>query len=397
MSTPDPISPWLMGFFLAPQLLVELGIASSHTRSHGIPPGMFYEEKVMTDITVLRKLNVVSIDISSWSGGANLKKEDIGVDIPDRAFSLGRKYLIAPERISPFSTIRRRARERCLKVGTRFVGGFAIPAEPEVMEALTSDLEEMRLEFESRKAQLLREFFHAVDEWVEEPEVAPYEELIRASLPSLRSIERRIQFRYSIFQIGAAESAPVEPLEAEVSALRTNLFTEVAEDAGQLYKSFVERNLREGLEKLDWNFGSRKTLHALTNLRNKLKGLEFLDPRIPPVVDEIDRTVKSLPEQGKLEGAAMRNLCSLLIILSDDQRMLQLGEGLLNVSAVVQEEFGNLLQRQAEEVKTPTASETTPSNEEENEFPDVIWEEADMQSAPPVMPTLDVSSFTLDF
>ena len=361
----------------------------------------------MTDITVLNQLNVVSIDISSWSGGANLKKEDIGVDIPDRAFSLGRKYLIAPERISPFPTIRRRARERCLKVGTRFVGGFAIPATQSVMDALTADLEEMRLEFENKKAQLLRDFSRVVDEWISEPEVAPYEELIRASLPSLKSIERRIQFRYSTFQVGAAQFTSIAPLQSEVSELATNLFTEVAEDAGQLYRSFLDRNLREGLEKLDWNFGSRKTVHALTNLRNKLKGLEFLDSRIPPVVDEIDRTVKSLPEQGKLEGAAMRNLCSLLIILSDDQRMLQLGEGLLNVSTVVQDEFGNLLQRQAtliapsvqpKEVKTPTASETTPSNEEENEFPDVIWEEAaDMQSATPVMPTLDMSNFTLDF
>lgn len=363
----------------------------------------------MTDISVLSKINVVSIDISSWSGGANLKKEDIGVDIPDRAFSLGRKYLIAPERISPFSSIRRRARERCLKVGTRFIGGFALPVDPKVMDALTADLEEMRLEFESKKAELLRDFSRVVDEWISEPEVAPYEELIRASLPSLKSIERRIQYRYSIFQVGAAEAAPLAPLQAEVAELRTNLFTEVAEDAGQLYKSFLDRNQREGLEKLDWSFGSRKTLNALGNLRNKLKGLEFLDPRVPPVVDEIDRTVRSLPEQSKLEGAAMRDLCSLLIILSDDQRMLQLGEGLLNVSTVVQEEFGSLLQRQVslpmpEDVKAPldgmTASKLpqTPHTGEENEFLDVIWDDdAGVPSAPPVMPTLDMSNFTLDF
>ena len=350
---------------------------------------------------ILGRLNVISIDISSWSGGAHLKKEDIGVDIPDRAFSLGRKYLIAPERISPFTTIRRRARDRCEKVGTRFIGGFAVPDDAEIMSALVTDLEEMRLEFEAAKADLLSDFARIVDEWISEPEVAPYEQLIRASLPSVTSIERRIQFDYSIITVGVPETAPEGQAEKQVAALGRSLFAEVADAASDKLKSFLKRN--DGASSEEWTFDGSKTIPAIKSVRDKLKGLEFLDPRVPPVVDEIDRVLAGIPAKGKVEGAAMRSLYSILVILSDEERMLQLGEGLLSVGAVVEQEFGQLTPA-PEQTTMEIVVEQEPAQEEPNQASEEeVWqqvgefEDQDEPAHVPVMPILDMSGVVLDF
>lgn len=287
---------------------------------------------------VLGQINAVTIEISTWSGGASLKKDDIGVDLPDRAFSLGRKYLIAPERLKAFPTIRTRARNRCLKVGTRFLGGFALPADQAVMDDLVADLEAMRHEFEDKKNELLREFQQAVDEWISEPEIRPYEALIRSAIPPLATIEKRFQFDYAIFQVGSPVAAATSTLERETMGLSNSLFAEVAETAEKLYQSFLKRN-DKGLEKPNWTFSTR-TVEAVRGIRDKLKGLEFVDCRIPPIVDEIDRTIRALPSTGNvLEGRHMRDLYALLIVLSSEQRIFELGAGLLQIADVERQEF----------------------------------------------------------
>jgi len=359
-------------------------------------PRHFSEELKMSN-NVLGQINVVSVDVSTWSGGVTLKREEIGVDLPERAFTLGRKHLIAPEKLAPFTTIRRRARERCLKDGSRFLGGFALPANEAVLGDLVADLEAMKAEFEQERSALIFNFGKAVDDWCSEEAVKPYEDIIRASLPSLQSIERRIQFDFSIYQVGVPAKAP-EYLEREVKALGNTLFSEIADAAGDLYKSFLERNSKTGLGKLDWAFSTR-TVSAIQGIRNKLKGLEFVDARVPPVVDEIDRILATLPtaQGGKHEGAAMRQIYSLLVILSSEDRMLELGQGLLAVGDVIQKEFGELLGEPETQVDIEDAIAAEILSEETHRVDeDFILE----QAIPPVtaiMPVLETRGVAIGF
>lgn len=296
-------------------------------------------KEFIVDTINLSNLNVVYVECSAWSGGTSLRKEDLKLDsLPDRAFSLGRKYLIAPEKLTCFPTMRRRARERCLKLGTRFIGGFAQPQDEASMVSLVGDLEDIQTEYYSKVADLLADLDSSVDAWVSEEEVKPYEALIRASIPTKKSIERKFKFAFTIFKVGDPVNAPAGLLKNEVGALPATLLGEIAESAKGLADSFLTRCARMGVEKEEWSF-NRKTATAVDGLKCKLKGLQFLAPEIPPVVDEIERIISMIPENGSIEGDGMKRLYSLLLILSDEDRMRSLGKGLLNCEQIASQEF----------------------------------------------------------
>lgn len=348
---------------------------------------------------VLGQINVVSVDVSTWSGGVTLKREEIGVALPERAFTLGRKHLIAPERLAPFPTIRRRARERCLKVGSRFIGDtFALPADKQVMDNLVADLEAMRQEFDLKKAELLRDFGSAVDQWVAEPEVSPYEAMIRAAIPPISRVERQLQFGYTIFQVGAPETAPAANLGCQVAALGDTIFSEIAASARGLYEDFLERTVKVGVLKEEGAF-TGAAIKSVRNLRQKLAGLSFVDDRIPPVVGEIDRALAGLPTQGRIEGAPMRELYSLLVILSDEERMLSFGRGLLAVRDVLQQEFGELIIPQApqEESSQVDIEEAIAAEIASSESDEALFEDVALDHPPVMMPVLETRGIAIGF
>lgn len=279
--------------------------------------------------TILSGVELVALDITTWSGGAQLKPGDVpGLEsLPERAFSLGRKYLIAPERLKAFTTIRRRAQDRCLKVGTRFLGGYAVPlGDPQVLEELYQDLHKMKKEYDAEKRRLIGSLAQAVDEWVAEPEVQPFETLIRAAIPSPQRIEGQIGFRYVPITIAKPEAASSEHLEEVSAEMGSNLMGEIAQAARAIKKRFLERNA--GLTRQEWTFTSA-TARTVEGLRAKLAGLSFLDHRIGPIVGEMDRVLSSIPRGHRLEGEPMRSLFQLLIMLSEEERMKQYGEALI--------------------------------------------------------------------
>ncbi len=345
---------------------------------------------------VLNALNIISVTVSSWSGGVTLKKEEVNIDLPEKAFTLGRKHLISPERLSPFTTLRRRAADRCLKDGTSFLGGYALPADENVLAALVADLEAMKAEFNLKKDELLRDFNQAIDEWCDEEEVRPYEHLIRKSLPSIQSIERKLSFDFSIFKVAAPQGVSDAYLEKEVSNISNTLFGEVSDAANQLLDSFMER--QSGISKDEWIFSAR-TVTAMEGIKNKLYGLRVVDSRIIPIVDEVDRVLTlARSVKGKLEGDIMRQLFSTLMILSNEDRMLALGEGLSGVQNVIGEFFPKKEEPQIDTVEQNKESDQMTAMESSVELDEFQLEFYDFENPPMVsLPTLDTSKASIAF
>ena len=77
------------------------------------------------------QLVFMNTDISCWSGKKTLTPEDLGLDRtqlpPESLVSLGDKQLVDPKALRDFTTLRSAARRECLAVGTRFMGGYAVP------------------------------------------------------------------------------------------------------------------------------------------------------------------------------------------------------------------------------------------------------------------------------
>jgi hypothetical protein len=349
--------------------------------------------KTIDAIKVLSGISVISIDISSWSGGVTLKREELGVDLPERAFTMGRKYLIAPEKLNPFTTIRRRARDRCLKDGVKFLGGFAVPSSKDVLATLVADLEIMKEEFELKRTELIQGFAQSLEEWCAEDDVKPYEGLIRASIPSISSIESKIEFGFSLFQVAPPQEAAIDSLHKEVEQIGKTLFADISSEANELLDSFMERNKSESKEQ--WVITTRM-IGNIRSLRNKMSGLSIVDGRIIPIVDEIDRVLGIVPNNSndtKHNGEVMRQMFSVLMILANEKRMLALGEGLSDVKNTLVEFFPVLVNMPLEEEIPESFSQESESESDQDNL-DLF---DGMISNAVSMPVLDTTYVNISF
>lgn len=303
----------------------------------------------MSEVTVTEQISVITLDISAWSGGVTLKQGELGVNLPSEAFTRGRKMLVNKASLNPAYTLRRRAQEHLLKVGTRFLGGYAVPKEYlaealDVVKGIQSDYAVFVDQFVSNLSQ-------EVDDWVaqdwctDEMEIA-----IRRSIPGENELRSRFTFEYGVFDIKPADGNE-ENLERQTGKMGESILSEVAQAAGRVYEQFVDdsRNKEARI--------SRRLINgSISGLRKKLYGLEFVDKRIPPVRKEFDAVLGKMGDSGDVTGGPLGEMLSMLIILSDVERMKQLGEGLLNREDLIPANQRNSIKEQAEAEKAEESS-----------------------------------------
>ena len=274
-------------------------------------------------VTVTDQITVFELSISTWSGGVTLKPGELGVNLPSEAFTRGRKMLVNKAALNPALTLRRRAQERLLKLGTRFLGGYAIP-KAHVDEAVQA-VEDIRKEFYDFVDDFTRRLSDEVNDWVgQEWCTQEMEEAIRRSIPTGTEVRSRFCFEYAIFDIKPAQNAEGN-LSGHTGKMGESIFSEVSKVAERIFDDFTEasRNKEPRI--------TRKMINgSIAGLRKKLYGLEFADKRIPPVRKEFDAVLGKLGDQGDATGDSLGELVSLLIILSDPDKMKKLGDGLLN-------------------------------------------------------------------
>ncbi|MBN2906760.1 MAG: DUF3150 domain-containing protein [Rhodobacteraceae bacterium] len=279
----------------------------------------------MTHINVLDRIVAVKLDVRIWSGRKKLWPEDLrlgdGAKLPPaEVASLGSKRIVDPERINGFHRLKKEAWRACLAVGTRFLGGYAIPEDP--FPTLASELDRIAAEFAQAKAALLADYANAVDEWAaRHPDFAA---AIRRAVDPAHEVDAALGFDYTAFRVaGEAEDAH-RSLERKAAGLGETLFAEIAQAADELLQdSFI------GKARI-----TRRALNPVQKLRDKLDGLAFLDARVQPVVASIDQAIRSLPKRGALEGDVFAHLFALVMILSDPDRIKKHGEGLLSLEAM---------------------------------------------------------------
>lgn len=274
-------------------------------------------------VTVTDQITVFELSISTWSGGVTLKPGELGVNLPSEAFTRGRKMLVNKAALNPALTLRRRAQERLLKLGTRFLGGYAIP-KAHVDEAVQA-VEDIRKEFYDFVDDFAQRLTDEVNDWVaQEWCTQEMEQAIRRSIPTGTEVRSRFEFEYACFDIKPAQNVEGN-LNSHADRMGESILSEVSKVAERIFEDFTEasRNKEPRI--------TRKMINgSIKGLRKKLYGLEFADKRIPPVRQEFDSVLSKLGDQGDATGDSLGELVSLLIILSDPDKMKKLGEGLLN-------------------------------------------------------------------
>jgi hypothetical protein len=279
---------------------------------------MSHESQVILDRVVL-----VKVDASIYGARKKLKKEDLvladGSKLPPEDLaSLGSKRLLDPDQLTVFNRLKKEAERICLRVGTRFLGGFAVPVESAA--SITAELERIALDFAAAKTEFIAGYDAAVTDWVvRHPEFAG---IIEQAVDSVEFVSTRLSFDFLVVSVGLPDSLPqadITRLESKIGSLSEQMFYEISVEANQL----IEQSLL-GKEQV-----TRNALRPIRRMRDKLDGLGFLDHRVAPVVSTIDDLLARIPTKGAIEGSILQEILVTAMLLSDPDKTRRHGEGLL--------------------------------------------------------------------
>lgn len=278
---------------------------------------------------ILDQVVLVKVEANIYGARKKLKKEDLvladGSKLPPEDLaSLGSKRLLDPEQLAVFNRLKKEAERICLRVGTRFLGGYIIPNVS--ITQITEELDRIAENFALAKTHFLAGYDAAVNDWVlRHPEFAG---IIEKAVDSVEFVSTRLSFDYLVVAITLPDSLPEkerERLDSKVVSLSEQMFYEIAVEANQL----IEQSLL-GKEQV-----TRSALRPIKRIRDKLDGLGFLDYRVAPVVITIDDLLSRIPERGAIEGSLLQEILATAMLLADPYKTRRHGEGLLQVQALI--------------------------------------------------------------
>jgi hypothetical protein len=309
---------------------------------------MSHETQVLLDRVVL-----VKVEANIYGARKKLKKEDLvladGSKLPPEDLaSLGSKRLLDPDKLTVFNRLKKEAERICLRVGTRFLGGFAVPVESAA--SITAELERIALDFAAAKTEFISGYDAAVTDWVvRHPEFAG---IIEQAVDSVEFVSTRLSFDFLVVSVGLPDSLPpadVARLESKIGSLSEQMFYEISVEANQL----IEQSLL-GKEQV-----TRNALRPIRRMRDKLDGLGFLDHRVAPVVSTIDDLLARIPTKGAIEGSILQEILATAMLLSDPDKTRRHGEGLLAAQPpVVDDEAIEHAETEPPATPTPVFAET---------------------------------------
>ena len=280
------------------------------------------------NLSVLRNVILVSLsETSLWTGRAKLTAEDLGLDEedvpPEAVASLGSKAVIDKVALRPLNRKRYQLRRACLEVGTKFLSGFAVSADE--AEDLVSKLDSLVNEGEALAKQFVATLDTKLDAWHEAN--PKWKHIFGSGTPERQKIAKKISFGYTCIVVQSPDNPNVaKNLIAEVDMLGSNLIDEIVKEA----KLFVKRSLTEGRDA-----GSQKTTKPIRRLGKKIHALRFVDPSLAPMAEVVNRILKGIPEEGKIEADAFLNLTRVAHLLASRSRFTETSRALHDKSITV--------------------------------------------------------------
>jgi hypothetical protein len=281
---------------------------------------------------ILDQVVLVKVEANIYGARKKLKKEDLvladGSKLPPEDLaSLGSKRLLDPDQLTVFNRLKKEAERICLRVGTRFLGGFIIPSDS--ASEIITELERIAEDFGKAKAEFLAGYDKAVNDWmVKHPE---FTGIIEKAVDSVEFVSTRLSFDYLVLAVAMPDKLPekdIERLETKIGSLSEQMFHEIAVDANHL----IEQSL------LGKDQVTRSALRPIKRIRDKLDGLGFLDYRVAPVVNTIDGLLNRIPSRGAIEGGLLQEILATAMLLADPDKTRRHGEGLLAGQVIVAED-----------------------------------------------------------
>ena len=275
---------------------------------------------------VLDKVVVINLDISLWSGRKKLKPEDLkGVNLPpDNLASLGSKRVYDPEALNVFANLKAKAERACLKAGTRFLSGYAIPEDK--VPALLVELAEIEDEYAREKTGFLNKYQSTLTEWI--VDAGEWADIIRTAVETEEAVSEKLSFGFTPFRVGPcaienenedADTLAQDLLENQVNGLAGQLIKEIGLAARQAFEASFKGRTEV----------TRKALRPFVSMRDKLKGLMFVAPQeIVGMLTNINAAIDAIPKSGPITGAPLMGLIGVLTELGDIDGFVQARESM---------------------------------------------------------------------
>ena len=269
-------------------------------------------------MNILDNIAILVLSVSLWTGRKQLRQEDLkladGSELPPQKLaSLGSKRVMDPAALAPFATFKRRAERTVLSVGTRFLGGYAVPVEK--LDELMTQLDVVKDEFNTTKSEFLAEYDQAVQDW--KAQNLGWEEVIASAVESLEYVERQLDFRVQTFNINPVDGHEAG-LKTEINGLAEQLRHEVQQQARMTWDGSFRGKLEVG----------QKTVRPLRAMLEKIEGLVFLEPALNELVTGIRSTLATLPKTGPIKGGDFAALCGVIHLLGNIPEAREIAEQL---------------------------------------------------------------------
>lgn len=261
---------------------------------------------------------LVMPNFSTYSGRKKLEAADLhlpaGTELPpEEVASLGSRKLVDQKVIRHLAQPRDKAHAACQKVGTKFRRGvYFVPKDK--LDDLCAELDVQVAEHRTRAADFKTKVATLVDDFAtEHPRWA---DAIRRGAPA--GDELSLHADYLVLPFNTVDGHSDVHLEASAAKLSSTLFDEIAADAKKFVDDAVKRPADDGL--------SQRALSPFRRICDKLEGLAFLDSRIRPIIDNIQKVLLTMPSSGRIQGPEYVALWSLARMMTDPANLVTLSQ-----------------------------------------------------------------------
>lgn len=281
-------------------------------------------------------ITLVHLKIRCWSGEKKASREcDInlgrGGSLPPKdLLNLGRKKIFPPRALDPLIRQRKSAERACLALGTRFMGGYAVPDG--AIDGLVTALNRLDVDFQSAKSTFMSNFESNKTNWLQENQ--EFAHVIRGQVPERKAVENAFEFSFKLFKM-----EPLEGFEPESDDIANQVLHEVGMTCKEMSNRMLDRKTA---------IGGKTLKKQLEPLIQKLDTLSFGNGRILKVLDEFRLLMNSIPEE-RLDSQHVKfgHTLTFLTMCASGEKLERIIDGQFSVTEL-------LHVREVEEEESPS-------------------------------------------
>jgi len=260
---------------------------------------------------ILNNLVCVWVDCTMWCGRKKLCIEDLNnvseADIPPEDLAtLGSKRIFPKEPLQPFYALRKRTERLCLSVGTRFMGGFAIPADKRHWVA--GELNKIKDEYQAEVKKLMSCYDKMLSEFIAEH--PKWGGMIEKAAKQRSEIMGQFKYMPHIMGINIPEGMEKGSHIKEAIA---GIVPQVMKEVATMAKTMLEEN---HLEQRDSTCNG-VMLASMRKWYAKIVCMSFVDRNLAVIASRMENILNGLPQTGEITGADYQQMLKLVRVLAD--------------------------------------------------------------------------------